>query len=160
MEQALYAGTFDPFTIGHQEIVEKGLKIFSKITLLLAVSPNKKPMFDRDSRKAMLDGLFADEPRIETKAWDGLVVDFAKKHQIHNIIRGLRPTGDFEVEFQMASMNKHLYPGLETLFFPTGEKTYFVSSTLVREVFSHGGDVEGFVPPHIYQFMQKFRQKG
>lgn len=154
---ALYAGSFDPFTNGHLDIVKRALGIFDKLYIVIAVSPSKKPFLEKEDRKRLLSELFKDEPKVEVAVWDGLLVDFAKENDVHSIVRGLRPTGDFEIEFQMASMNRKLNPECETVFFATGEKLYYISSSLVKEVFYHGGDVSDFVPEIVYEELKKKR---
>lgn len=154
---ALYAGSFDPFTNGHLDIVKRALGIFDKLYIVIAVSPSKKPFLEKDERKDLLSELFKDEPKIQVVTWDGLLVDFAKKRGVHSIVRGLRPTGDFEIEFQMASMNRKLNPDCETVFFATGEKLYYISSSLVKEVFNHGGDISDFVPKIVHDELLKKR---
>jgi len=150
-KKALYAGTFDPFTSGHYDIVVRALEIFDEVTIVLAKSPLKSPLFSLDDREQMINELFSDNPNVQVQHWGGLIVDFAKKHGVGTIVRGLRPTGDFEIEFQMASMNKNLYSGIETIFLMTGSKYYFISSSLVKEVYQHGGDISKFVPPLIFK---------
>jgi pantetheine-phosphate adenylyltransferase len=159
IKKAIYAGTFDPFTNGHHDILERSLEIFDEVTVLVAVSPTKAALFSMDERVAMLREHFAKNRKVKVEAWDGLIVDYAKKKRIGAIVRGLRPTGDFEIEFQMASMNQKLYPDLETVFLMTRGKNYFISSTLVREVFRHGGDVTGFVPSAVNRAMKKLKKK-
>lgn len=153
--KGIYAGTFDPLTNGHLDIVRRSLKIFDEVTILIAVSPTKKPLFSKEERLQMLTELFEDEPRVNVEFWSGLVIDYAKENGISGIIRGLRPTGDFEIEFQMASMNKKLYDDIETVFFTTTEQNYCISSSLVKEVLNHGGDIEPFVPAKIFKYTQK-----
>lgn len=152
---ALYAGSFDPFTNGHLDIVKRAMGIFDEITILIAVSPSKKPFIEKEIRKNLLEEIFESDTKIKIDTWDGLIVDYAKDHNIASIIRGLRPTGDFEIEFQMASMNRKLYPGIETVFLMTGENLYYISSSLVKEVHNHGGDIKSFVPPNIYKALKK-----
>ena len=160
-KKALYAGTFDPLTNGHLDIIQRSLNIFDQLTILLAVSPAKGPLFSLEQRLEMTTELFKKDPRVRVDSWQGLVVDYLGQHKIDVIVRGLRPTGDFEYEFQMAAMNRHLGPSIETVFLVTGEKNYFVSSTLVKEIYQHGGEVRDLVPPGIYKKMQQLRkQKG
>ena len=147
--KAVYTGTFDPFTNGHLNIVERSLKFFDEVTVLVAVSPTKKPLFSKEERVSMLEELFKDNPKVKVDSHDGLVVEYAKNNNIGTLVRGLRPTGDFENEFQMASMNNNLNKDIETLFLMTAGKHYFVSSTLVKEVFTHGGNVTSYVPATI-----------
>ncbi len=157
---ALYAGTFDPFTHGHQDILNRSLKIFDHVTVLVAVSPSKKPMFTAEQRVEMLRNHFKKQKNVEVDFWDGLLVDYAKKKKIGTLIRGLRPTGDFEIEFQMAAMNHKIYPQIETVFFMTGGLNYFVSSSLVREIYQHKGDISEFVPKAIQDFIKKTAKNG
>ncbi len=155
MKTAIYPGTFDPFTRGHDDILERALRVFDEITVLVAVSPAKKALFSQKERVAMIKEHVKEEGRIKVDAWNGLIVEYAKKHGINAIVRGLRPTGDFEMEFQMASMNNHLYSEIDTFFLPTGGKHYFVSSSLVKELYKHGRDVSEFVPPAILDCLNK-----
>lgn len=150
MKKAIYAGTFDPFTNGHLDIVKRGLKIFDEVIVLVAVPPSKTPFLSSDVRKSLLNEIFKDEPRVTVDTWDGLIVDYAKNNNITSIIRGLRPTGDFETEFQMATMNRKLNPLTETVFLMTGENLYYISSSLVREIYRHGGNIKEFVPAPIF----------
>lgn len=155
MKTAIYPGTFDPFTRGHDDIVNRALRVFDEITVLVAVAPTKKALFSQEERVAMIKEHVKNDPRVKVDAWDGLIVEYAKKHKISAIVRGLRPTGDFEMEFQMASMNNHLYGEVDTFFLPTGGKHYFVSSSLVKELYKHGRDVSEFVPEAILDCLNK-----
>lgn len=157
-KRGIYAGTFDPFTNGHQDILDRSLKIFDEVTILVAVSPTKKPMFSVEQRLQMLLSEFSNEKKIKIDSWDGLVVDYARQHNIGTLIRGLRPTGDFEIEFQMAAMNHTIYEQIETVFFMTEGLNYFISSSLVREIHQHGGDVAPFVPETVFNAMKKLRK--
>ncbi len=159
LKTALYAGSFDPFTHGHEDIVTRALTIFDHLTIVIAISPNKSPLFEVDQRLKMIRELYKDNKKIFVTTWSGLVVDFAKENDIGSIVRGLRPTGDFEIEFQMASMNRKLFPECDTVFLMTGEKHYYVSSSLVKEIYNYGGDVGRFVPKLIHDYMLKFRKK-
>jgi len=156
-KSAVYAGSFDPFTNGHMDIVNRALSIFDEVVILLAVSPSKKSYWDIDKKKEILEKVFEGEPRVKIDQWSELLVDYAKKNSIDAIVRGLRPTGDFEFEFQMASMNRKLCPDIETVFLMTGENHYYVSSSLVKEVFNHGGDIKSFVPKAIFDELVKKR---
>lgn len=154
---ALYAGSFDPFTNGHLDIVNRALNIFDELIILIAVSPSKKNFLSQDERRDLLETLFHSNERIKVDSWDGLIVDYAREKRINGIVRGLRPTGDFEIEFQMASMNRKLYPNAETVFLMTGENLYYISSSLVKEIFHHGGDIKEFVPEKIFTELEKRR---
>lgn len=152
--KAIYAGTFDPFTNGHYDILKRSLSLFDEVTVLIAVSPTKTPMFPRDQRLKMIQELFKTEKKVKVDFWDGLIVDYAKKNKIGHILRGLRPAGDFDIEFQMASMNTKLYSKVETIFMMTRGEDYFVSSTSVREIYDRGGDISPFVPDAVYRYLE------
>ncbi|HXH74921.1 MAG TPA: pantetheine-phosphate adenylyltransferase [Bacteriovoracaceae bacterium] len=158
-KRAVYAGTFDPFTNGHLDIVHRALKLFDEIILLVAVSPNKKPFMSTEQRVDVLKRLFAHEAKVSVQSWSGLIVEYARLNQIGSIVRGLRPTGDFEIEFQMASMNRKINPECDTVFLMTSERLYYISSSLVKEVFNHNGDVTPFVPPMVYEELKKISNK-
>lgn len=155
IKKAVYAGTFDPFTNGHDDILKRSLSLFEEVTVLVAVSPSKKPLFSADERVEMLREHFKNEPQVKVDSWAGLLVDYAKQNNIGVLIRGLRPTGDFEFEFQMASMNNKLYPELETVFLVTEGQNYYISSSLVKEIYNHGRDVSEFVPTAILDRLVK-----
>lgn len=157
-KRALYAGTFDPFTNGHLDIVQRALKIFDELIVLVAVSPTKQPMMPTETRVNALKKLFSHEPKVKVESWSGLIVEYARENKIGSIVRGLRPTGDFEIEFQMASMNRKINPDCDTVFLMTSEKLYYISSSLVKEVFLHNGDVTSFVPPLIEEEMKKVKK--
>tara|TARA_B100001971_G_scaffold215192_1_gene259875 strand:- start:128609 stop:129088 length:480 start_codon:yes stop_codon:yes gene_type:complete len=155
---ALYAGSFDPFTNGHLDIVKRALSIFDELRIVIAVSPTKKSFLDKEKKLELINEIYKNDDRIIVDMWDGLLVDYAQKHHVNAIVRGLRPTGDFEFEFQMASMNRKLNTELETVFFATGENLYYISSSLVKEVFNHGGDISKFVPEIINNELLKRRK--
>jgi pantetheine-phosphate adenylyltransferase len=145
----MYPGTFDPITNGHHDLVRRAAGVFDRVVVAVAASPGKQTMFDLDERielaKVVLGGL----ANVTVDGYQGLTVDYAKQHDLDVIIRGLRALSDFEHEFQLASMNRHLQADVETIFLtPTDEYT-FISSTLVREVASLGGDVSNFVHPKV-----------
>ena len=154
MKTAIYPGTFDPFTNGHDDILRRALRVFDKVIILVAVSPAKKSLFTQDQRVEMINDHLSSEPKASVDSWNGLIVDYAKKHKINAIVRGLRPTGDFEMEFQMASMNNHLYEEIDTFFLPTGGKHYFVSSSLVKELHKNGRDITEFIPESVLKFIK------
>ncbi len=156
-KKALYAGTFDPFTLGHLDIVKRARKLFDELIIIVAAPPQKKPFFPAKKRMQLIQELFADDPKVSVVSWDGLIVDFAKKHNVNFLVRGLRPTGDFDSEFQMATMNNRLLDKLETVFLVTGEDYYYVSSSLVKEIHQHGGDISEFVPKNIFNELKKLK---
>jgi pantetheine-phosphate adenylyltransferase len=155
--RGLYAGTFDPFTNGHLDIVQRAVKIFDEVVVLVAVSPTKKPFMSTEARVNVLKKLFAHEPKVVVDSWTGLIVEYARQNKISSIVRGLRPTGDFEIEFQMASMNRKINAECDTVFLMTSEKLYYISSSLVKEVYTHNGDITPFVPPMVFEEMKKIK---
>lgn len=158
-KRALYAGTFDPFTNGHLDIVKRATNLFDEVIVLVAVSPSKKPFMSTEQRVEVLKKIFAHEPKVKVDSWSGLIVEYARKHNISSIVRGLRPTGDFEIEFQMASMNRKINPDCDTVFLMTSEKLYYISSSLVKEVFNHDGDITTFVPPLVLEELKKIKKQ-
>ena len=147
---AVYPGTFDPITNGHVDILERALEMFDKIVVTIAVNPRKQPLFSVDQRIAFIrEALPSHVGRLAFASFDGLLVDFCRQQNARVIVRGLRALADFEYEFQLAHMNRRLGPDVETLFLMTGENDFFVSSSLIKEVASFGGDVHGMVPPAV-----------
>jgi len=146
---AIYPGSFDPVTNGHLDIVERGLKLFDKIIVAILTNPGKKFLFPLEERRAMLEESMKDFSNVEIDTFDGLTVDYASQRKAQGILRGLRALSDFEYEFQMALMNRHLYPPAETVFLTPKEEYTYLSSRLVREVVALGGDVTGLVPEAV-----------
>jgi len=154
--KALYPGTFDPITLGHVDLIHRGLQVFDEIIILVAHSGKKAPIFKPKERKQLIDKCFHSDSRVTSEVYDGLLVDYAKKAGIKTVLRGLRAVSDFDFEFQMATMNRRMYPDLQTFFLMSSERFFFVNSTLVKEVMTHGGDVSELVPPHVDK---KLREK-
>ena len=147
---AMYPGTFDPITLGHEDLVRRAASLFDRVVVAIADNPGSKaPMFSTDERVAMAAGALADIAGVEVTGYQGLTVDFAREHGLRVIIRGLRAVSDFEYEFQLANMNRHLTDAVETAFLTPTEKYTFISSSLVREVAELGGDVSEFVSPPV-----------
>jgi pantetheine-phosphate adenylyltransferase len=147
---AIYPGSFDPLTLGHCDIVRRSLQMFDKVVVAIAVNVRKTPLFSFDERRAMILASLPDlTPRVEVDAFEGLLVNYVVRRGAHTIVRGLRAMADFEFEFQLAHMNRRLAPQVDSLFLMTSEEHHFVSSSLVKEVASFGGDVSGFVPPPV-----------
>ncbi len=146
--RAIYPGTFDPITNGHIDLIERSMEVFDELVILVAHSGKKAPLFGAKERKSLIEKCFSDN-RIKVDIYDGLLADYARTHGIRIILRGLRGISDFEYEFQMATMNKRMYPELQTFFLMSSEKFFFVNSTLVKEVILHKGDVSELVPPHV-----------
>jgi len=147
---AMYPGTFDPITLGHEDLVRRAVKLFDTVVVAIAVNTgSKQPMFSVDERVKLARESLAGIDRVEVARYDGLTVDFAKERGLSVIIRGLRAVSDFEYEFQLASMNRHLTKEVETAFLTPTETYNFISSSLVREVASLGGDISEFVSPQV-----------
>lgn len=146
---AFYPGSFDPLTNGHVNIIERGLRVFDHVIVAMAQNVNKRPMFTLDERRELVRACFANEPRISVVVFDGLMVEAARQAGATAVLRGLRGVADFESEFQMATMNNVLAPTLETVFMMTEKSHFFVSSHLVREVASLGGDISPLVPAPV-----------
>ncbi len=151
--KAIYPGSFDPITFGHEDIVRRTLDFCEQVTVAVghrATQP-KAGLFTVPERVAMIEHVFADEERVEVAAFSGLLVDFAKEQDIHLIVRGLRAVSDFEYEFQMALMNRDLNPDIETLFLAPDARYSYLSASLVREIAALEGDVSKFVAPHVQE---------
>lgn len=146
---ALYPGTFDPFTNGHEELVLRAADIFGSVVIAVAESSRKQPLFSLEERIELIRGVVSDNPNIEVVGYSGLTVEVAKQRGLKAIIRGLRAVSDFEYEFQLATMNRHLETEVDTVFLTPTEKYTFVSSTLVREIARMNGDVSSFVHPTV-----------
>jgi len=146
---ALYPGTFDPITYGHIDVVRRATELFSRVVVLVARNSSKRPMFTVEERTAMIREVFRRHPRVEVDAFNGLLVEYAKRRKASVIIRGLRAVSDFEYEFQMALTNRKLAPTIDTVFLVPHERYTYLNSTIVREVARLGGDVADFVPPGV-----------
>ena len=146
---AVYPGTFNPLTRGHEDLVRRAMKLFDRVVVAIAASPGKSPLFSLDERVELAKAVLNEIPGVSVTGYDGLTVDFARAHGLGVIIRGLRAISDFEYEFQLATMNRHLTDQVETVFLTPTEHFTFISSSLVREVAELGGDVSAFVHPQV-----------
>ncbi len=155
MRIAVYPGTFDPLTRGHEDLVRRGTKIFDKLVVGVADSPNKKPFFSMDERVQIAREVLSHYPNVEVKGFRGLLKDFVRDNNANVIIRGLRAVSDFEYEFQMAGMNRYLLPDVETMFLTPSDQYQFISGTIVREIASLGGDVSKFVFPSVEHWLNQ-----
>jgi pantetheine-phosphate adenylyltransferase len=159
---AIYPGSFDPLTNGHVDIIERGSRIFESIIVAILSNVEKTPLFTEKERIEIIREVFKDRANVKVETFNGLLVDYAKRKEAHVIVRGLRAVSDFEYEFQMALMNRHLDPGLETVFMMPAEKYTYISSRLIKEVFTLGGEIRSLVPPIVEARLrdkQKARKK-
>lgn len=147
MQRAVYPGTFDPMTMGHVDLVKRASKLFDSVIIAIASSDSKKPMFSLEERIEIGNKIFADDPKVEVVGFSGLLVNFAKDNDANILIRGLRVVADFEYEFQLANMNRAMSPDIESVFLTPKEEYSYISSSLVKEIATMGGDVTRFVDP-------------
>ena len=159
--KAVYPGTFDPITLGHEDLVRRAARLFDVVIVAVADATAKRPFFTRDERVAMAREVLKNLKNVEVVGFSGLLMKFVEQHNARVVIRGLRAASDFEYEFQLAGMNRGMYPDVETLFLTPGEQHMFVSATIVREISTMGGDVGKFVPPHVAEQLKvKIKQLG
>jgi pantetheine-phosphate adenylyltransferase len=154
---AVYPGSFDPLTNGHVDIISRGARLFDRIIVAILVNAEKSPLFTMDERVEITRSVFKTHSNVEVDTFDGLLVDYVERRDAQVIVRGLRAVSDFEFEFQMALMNRRLKPKIETVFMMPAEQYTYISSRLIKEVFSLGGRVEGLVPDLVEQ---RLRGKG
>ena len=155
MVRAVYPGTFDPLTRGHEDLFRRASKLYGEVIVGVADSRSKRPLFTLDERMQIAREALADVPNLKIAVFRGLAVDFVKDHDAQVILRGLRAVSDFEYEFQLAGMNRQLMPGLETVFMTPSEHYQFISATLVREIATMGGDVTKFVSPSVKRWLDE-----
>ena len=152
---AIYPGTFDPLTRGHEDLVRRAAGLFETVIVAIAESPSKRPFFSLAERVNIANEVLADVPNVEIVGFNNLLMDFVHQRGAKVIVRGLRAASDFEYEFQMAGMNRSLYPEVETVFLTPGEQYMFISATMVREIARLGGDVSKFVHPGVHQRLMR-----
>ncbi len=155
MTRAIYPGTFDPLTRGHEDLVRRAAKLFDSVVVAVAASRGKNPIFDVDERLAIAREVLGHHSNVEVTSFSGLLVNFVKQQKADVVVRGLRAVTDFEYEFQMAGMNRHLMPDIETVFLTPTDKYQFISGTLVREIALLGGDVSQFVAPPVLRWLER-----
>ena len=155
MNTVVYPGTFDPITNGHTDLVERAARMFDHIILAVADNPKKKPMLDVETRVDLAKDVLGHLHNVEVVGFSSLLAEFVQEKQANIILRGLRAVSDFEYEFQLANMNRVLAPNVESMFLTPAEKYSYISSTLVREIASLGGDVSNFVHPEVAKALQK-----
>lgn len=152
---AVYPGTFDPLTRGHEDLVRRASKLFDRLVVGVADSKSKRPFFSMDERVEIAQEVLGHYPNVEVCGFTGLLKDFVRSHDAKVIIRGLRAVSDFEYEFQMAGMNRYLLPDVETMFLTPSDQYQFISGSIVREIAALGGDVSKFVFPSVEQWLRK-----
>ena len=155
MKKALYPGTFDPVTLGHIDIIYRALHLFDEVTVAIATSESKTPLFSLEERINQIELIFKGNKKVRAIGFTGLVVDLAKEEETNVLLRGLRAVSDFEYEFQLANMNRAMSPDLESVFLTPKANFSFLSSTLVREIASMGGELSAFVDPIVEEALKK-----
>jgi pantetheine-phosphate adenylyltransferase len=156
--KAVYPGTFDPITNGHQDLVRRAAGMFNRVIVAIAANPNKAPLFSLEKRVDLARRVLADLPNVEIMGYSGLTVEFARKHDATVIVRGLRAVSDFEFEFQLANMTRHLAREIETVFLTPQEQFTFISSSLIREIAVLGGETKEFVHPIVEAELKKLKR--
>lgn len=160
MRKVVYPGTFDPITNGHVDLVERACRLFDQVVVAIAASTKKNPLFSLEERVELTRKVLAHIPNVEVCGFDKLTADLVKEHNASAVLRGLRAVSDFEYEFQLANMNRALLPEMESVFLTPSEHLSYISSSLVREIASLGGDVSQFVPPLVEESLRaKFAAK-
>jgi pantetheine-phosphate adenylyltransferase len=158
--KALFPGTFDPPTNGHVDLIQRGAKLFGHLTVAVLNNPGKNPLFSVVERVEMLEEVTRGLPNVSVAKFDGLMVEFARMQGASAVVRGIRAISDYEYEFQMALMNRRLAPEIETVFLQPAGRYSFISSRMLKEVFSFGGDVTGLVPPNVFKRLRGRMSKG
>jgi pantetheine-phosphate adenylyltransferase len=149
MVKAIYAGTFDPLTAGHIDIITRSLQFCDRLVIAIGINSNKNTMFSDEERQTFIKQTFAHFPNIKVESFQGLLVDYAKEIEANLLVRGIRSVSDFEYEINLANINKVLAPDIETVFLPTSPQLAVVSSSMVKEIAKHGGDISKFAPEHV-----------
>lgn len=158
MNKVIYPGTFDPITNGHTDLVERAARLFDRVVVAVADSPRKKPLLDLEERVSLAEAALRHLPNVEVRGFSNLLAEFVQQQGVNVILRGLRAVSDFEYEFQLADMNRHLAPGVESIFLTPANHLSYISSSLIREIASLGGSVAEFVPAHVAERLtEKFR---
>ncbi len=155
MTRAIYPGSFDPITNGHLDILDRSLALFDEVRIVVAGTSRKNPLGTAEQRVDLIREVCSTRKGVSVDVWPGLIMDYAHQHKIRAVIRGLRAASDFEYEFMMASMNKRINAEVETVFMMTSQDLYFVSSTMVKELYLYGGDISPYVPEQVISWLKK-----
>ena len=153
--RAVYPGSFDPITNGHLDILDRSLSLFSEVVIVVAGTGHKSPLFTPEERVDLIREAVGGRKNVRVDLWSGLIMDYARANNISAVIRGLRAASDFEYEFMMATMNKEINEKVETVFMMTAQHLYFVSSSMIKELFHYGGDVSAYVPPEVIRRLKE-----
>ncbi|MCM0606443.1 MAG: pantetheine-phosphate adenylyltransferase [Xanthomonadaceae bacterium] len=154
MRSAIYPGSFDPITNGHLDILDRALSLFDEVTIVVAGTGQKSPLFTPDERVELIKQVVKGKARVKVDRWSGLIMEYAEQNKISAVVRGLRAASDFEYEFMMASMNKNITAKVETVFMMTSQNLYFVSSSMIKELFLYGGDISHYVPKQVIESLK------
>lgn len=157
--RAVYPGSFDPITNGHLDILDRALNLFQEVVIVVAGSGHKTPLFTPEERVELIRKVVAGRKNVRVDLWPGLIMEYARKHDVQAVIRGLRAASDFEYEFMMATMNKEINPEVETVFMMTGQNLYFISSSMIKELFRYGGDISSYVPKQVIARLKEKQQR-
>jgi len=152
---AVYAGSFDPMTFGHVDVVKRAARLFERVVVAVGVHPTRQPLFSVEERLGLLDAVVGQEPNVEVDSFSGLLIDYCVKREARVLVRGLRISMDFEYELQIAQANADMAPEVDTVFLPTANAYGFLTASLVREIASHGGDVSRYAPPAVCAALKK-----
>lgn len=158
MRICLFPGTFDPITLGHTDVIDRGLDLFDRLIVGIGVNSSKTPMFTLEERIAWIREIYKDDPRVEVSPYEGLTIDFCKKIDARFILRGIRYVSDFEYEKAIADVNRTIAPQIETIFLTTTPQYSSIASTLVRDIYRHGGDVKPFLPEAVLEGIKKHKR--
>src|SRR4051812_39502492 len=153
--KAIYPGSFDPITNGHLDILDRALNIFPEVMIVVAGTGHKNPLLTPEERAELIRDVVKDRKGVKVDVWPGLIMEYAREHDYAAVIRGLRAASDFEYEFMMASMNKKINAEVETLFMMTSQDLYYVSSSMIKELFKYGGDISPYVPAPVLKRLKK-----
>jgi len=158
MRTCLFPGTFDPITLGHTDVINRGLDLFDRLVIGIGVNSSKTPMFALEERMAWIQEIYKDDPRVEVASYSGLTIDFCKKLGARFILRGIRSVGDLEYERAIGDVNRTIAPGIETVFLTTVPQYSSIASTLVRDIYKYGGDVSPFLPAAVLEGIQRLKR--